>query len=128
MSTPPQAPAAADPGRKFRIAGIATGGAGAALILIGIIQGARAVGAANDIEDAARAGMAFDPAVEKRGQSAEKAQWWCLGLGLVAGAAGGGLWYYGNRVTAAAETTTWRVSLAPVVAPSMNGATLRITF
>ena len=38
------------------------------------------------------------------------------------------LWYYGNRVTAAAETTTWRVSLAPVVAPSMNGATLRITF
>ena len=29
---------------------------------------------------------------------------------------------------AAAETTTWRVSLAPVVAPSINGATLRITF
>jgi tetratricopeptide (TPR) repeat protein len=124
-TTPPGAP---DPGRKFRIAGIATGGAGAALILIGLIQGARAVGAANDVEDAAKAGQPFDPEVERRGQSAENAQWWCLGLGLVAGAGGAALWYYGKRVTAAAETTTWRVSLAPVVAPSINGATLRITF
>ena len=124
-TTPPEAP---DPGRKFRIAGMATGGAGAALILIGLIQGARAVGAANDVEDAAKAGLPFDPEVERRGQSAENAQWWCLGLGLVAGAGGAALWYYGKRVTASAETTTWRVSLAPVVAPSINGATLRITF
>jgi tetratricopeptide (TPR) repeat protein len=124
-TTPPGAP---DPGRRFRIAGIATGGAGAALILIGMIQGARAVGAANDVEDAAKAGVPFDPEVERRGQSAENAQWWCLGLGLVAGAGGAALWYYGKRVTAAAETTTWRVSLAPVVAPNTNGATLRITF
>lgn len=124
-TTPPGAP---DPGRKFRIAGMATGGVGAALILIGIIQGARAVGAANDVEDAAKAGTPFDPEVERRGQSAENAQWWCLGLGLVAGAGGAALWYYGKRVTAAAETTTWRVSLAPVVAPNTNGATLRITF
>ena len=121
-------PGALDPGRKFRIAGMATGGAGAALILIGLIQGARAVGAANDVEDAAKSGLPFDPEVERRGQSAENAQWWCLGLGLVAGAGGAALWYYGKRVTAAAETTTWRVSLAPVVAPSINGATLRITF
>lgn len=126
-TTPPEA-AAADPGRRFRIAGIATGGAGAALILIGLIQGARASGAASDVEDAAKAGTPFDPEVERRGQSAENAQWWCLGLGLVAGAGGAALWYYGKRVTAAAETTTWRVSLAPVVAPSINGATLRITF
>ena len=126
ISTAP--PGAPDPGRKFRIAGMATGGVGAALILIGIIQGARAVGAANDVEDAAKAGLPFDPEVERRGQSAENAQWWCLGLGLVAGAGGAALWYYGKRVTAAAETTTWRVSLAPVVAPSLNGATLRITF
>jgi tetratricopeptide (TPR) repeat protein len=124
-ATPPEAP---DPGRKFRIAGMATGGAGAALILIGLIQGARAVGAANDVEDAAKAGLPFDPEVERRGQSADNAQWWCLGLGLVAGAGGAALWYYGKRVTASAETTTWRVSLAPVVAPSINGATLRITF
>jgi tetratricopeptide (TPR) repeat protein len=121
-------PPAADPGRKFRIAGMATGGAGAALILIGLIQGARAAGAANDVEDAAKSGLPFDPEVERRGQSAENAQWWCLGLGLVAGAGGAALWYYGKRVTASAETTTWRVSLAPVVAPSINGATLRITF
>ena len=126
--TTPPPPPAPDPGRKFRIAGIATGGAGAALILIGMIQGARAVGAANDIEDAAMAGMAFDPDVEKRGKSAEKAQWWCLGLGVLAGAGGAGLWYYGKRVSAEAETTTWRVSLAPIVTPTVNGGSLRITF
>ena len=66
INTTPHGSAAPDPGRKFRIAGIATGGAGAALILIGMIQGARAVGAANDIEDAARAG----DGVRSRGREA----------------------------------------------------------
>ena len=41
-------------------------------------------------------GLAFDPDVQPRGQSAETAQWWCLGLGLVAGAGGAALWYYGR--------------------------------
>jgi tetratricopeptide (TPR) repeat protein len=128
IGVPPAGSAAPDPGRKFRIAGIATGGAGAALILIGLIEGARAVAASHDVEDAARDGLAFDPEVQRRGQSAENAQWWCLGLGLVAGAGGAALWYYGTRVTAAAETTTWRVSFAPVVTPNVNGASLRISF
>jgi tetratricopeptide (TPR) repeat protein len=119
---------AVDPGRKFRIAGIATGSAGGALILIGIIQTARASAAAKDIEDLALMGKPFDPEIERRGQSAENAQWLCYGIGVLAGATGAALWYYGKRVSAAAETTTWQVSLAPVVAPTGSGATLRITF
>ena len=60
------------------------------------MEGVRAVGASHDIEDAARDGLAFDPEVQQRGQSAETAQWWCLGLGLVAGAGGAALWTTGR--------------------------------
>jgi tetratricopeptide (TPR) repeat protein len=118
----------ADPGRKFRIAGLATGGAGAVMLLVGIVEGFRAKAASDDIEKAAMAGMAFDPEVQKRGQSAEKAEKIFTVLGLIAAAGGVGLYFYGNHVTAAAETTTWRVSLAPVIAPDQGGATLRISF
>ena len=42
-------------------------------------------------------------------------------------AAGAGLWFYGQHETAT-ETTTWRVSLAPTIAPNNGGSTLRISF
>jgi len=125
---PGYAPAAttttSDPGRKLRIAGAATAAVGAALCVVGIIEWRRAVSASKDVENAAT----FDPAAQRRGQSAETAQWWLYTLGAVAVGAGAGLWFYGNHVTSAAETTTWRVSLAPVVTPNEGGATLRITF
>ena len=124
----PAEQAPADPGRKFRIAGLATGGAGAVMLLVGIIEWRRAVSASNDIENAAKAGEAFDPAVEQRGKSAQKAEAVFTILGLAAAAGGAALYVYGNHVTAAAETTTWRVSLAPVIAPDLGGATLRISF
>ena len=54
-------------------------------------------------------------------------QWVFYGLGTLAVAAGAGLWFYGQHVTAA-ETTTWRVSLAPILAPDQGGATLRVNF
>jgi len=121
---PAATPAAADPGRKFRIAGAATAAVGAALYVVGIIEWRRAVSASKDVESAAT----FDPEAQRRGQSAETAQWWLYTLGTVAVGAGAGLWFYGNHVTAAAETTTWRVSLAPVLTPNEGGATLRITY
>lgn len=125
----PQLPAAApDPGRKFRIAGLATGGAGAVMLLVGIIEWRRAVGASHDIENAAKAGQQFDPAVEQRGKSAQNAEAVFTILGLAAAAGGAALYVYGNHLTAASETTTWRVSLAPVIAPDQGGATLRISF
>ena len=124
---PPPAATATDPGRKFRIAGLATGGAGAVMLVLGIIEWRRAVSASHDIESAAKAGDAFDPAVQDRGKSAQTAQWVFYGLGLAAAAAGAGLWFYGQHLTAA-ETTTWRVSLAPAVAPNQGGAVLRLAF
>jgi tetratricopeptide (TPR) repeat protein len=117
-----------DPGRKFRIAGMATAGVGAVLTVLGIVEWRRAVKASSDIEDAAVAGMSFDPAVEDRGKSAETLQWVFYGLGTLAIAGGAGLWFYGQHVSAAEATTTWRVSLAPTLAPSHTGATLRISF
>jgi len=128
---PPATATTTDPGRKFRIAGLASAGAGAVMWVIGIVEWRRAVKASSDIEDAAVAGEAFDPAVQSRGKSAETAQWVFYGLGALAVGAGAGLWFYGQHVTAASETTTWRVSVAPVVAPGQStfgGATLRIVF
>jgi tetratricopeptide (TPR) repeat protein len=125
---PPPAATASDAGRKFRIAGIATAGAGAVMMVLGIVEWRRAVSASNDVEQAARNGDSFDPDVQKRGHSAETLQWVFYGVGALAAAGGVGLWLYGQKLTAAAETTTWRVSLAPTLAPDQGGATLRITF
>ena len=124
---PPATATASDPGRKFRIAGMATAGVGAVFTVLGIVEWRRAVKASSDIEDAAVSGMSFDPAVEDRGKSAETLQWVFYSVGALAVAGGVGLYFYGQRVTAA-ETTTWRVSLAPNLAPGQGGATLRISF
>jgi tetratricopeptide (TPR) repeat protein len=120
---PPPPPVAPDPGRTYRIAGVATGAAGAVMILAGLVEGGRAHSAASQVEDDAKMGKVFDPSVESRGKSAETAQWWLLGMGVVAGAAGGGLWYYGHHMTAEA-----RVSFAPVVGPGQAGGFLQVTF
>ena len=120
-------PRASDPGRTFRIAGMASAGVGAVMMVVGIVEYTRAKSASDDIEAAARANRAFDPAVEDRGKSAETMQWVFYGLGALAVGAGAGLFFYGQHLTAT-ETTTWRVSLAPTIAPDRGGATLRISF
>jgi len=125
---PPATTTTSDPGKKFRIAGMATAGAGAVMMVVGIIEWRRAVSASNEIEQAARNGDQFDPAVEQRGHSAETAQKVFYTLGALAIAGGVGLFFYGQHVTAASETTTWRVSFAPTLAPNQGGATLRINF
>ena len=106
---------------------MATGGAGVVMILIGFAEGGIARNAAKDVEEAAKNGEPFDPDTESRGKSAEKAQWWLLGLGAVAGAAGAGLWYYGHRLGEQASATG-TVSFVPVVGPGHNGAFVRVTF
>jgi tetratricopeptide (TPR) repeat protein len=124
-AAPPSGPS--DPGRKFRIAGMASAGVGAVLMVVGVVEYTRAKSASDDIEAAARANRAFDPDVEDRGKSAETMQWVFYGLGALAVGAGAGLFFYGQHLTAT-ETTTWRVSLAPTIAPNHGGATLRISF
>jgi hypothetical protein len=98
------------------------------MYLLAIYQWRRAASASSDIEAAARAGLAFDPATQEKGHSAETQQavWFVLGTLAVGG--GVGLWYYGNRVSQTSETTTWRIVFAPSLAPNQGGATLRINF
>jgi hypothetical protein len=125
-------PPATDRGHTFQVAGLITGGAGVVMIVVGIIEGVRARNAASDVEAEARNGVPFDPSVESRGQTAETAQWWLLGLGALAGAGGAGLWLYGRHVSATAERSpdagANRVSFVPVVSPERAGAWLRVRF
>jgi tetratricopeptide (TPR) repeat protein len=114
--------------RKLQVAGIATGAAGVVMFVIGIVEGVRASSASNEINHAGETGMRYDPSVQERGQSAEKAEGWLISLGLVAVGAGTGLWFYGRRLAAAESTTSYRISFAPVVSPSSAGALLRIGF
>jgi hypothetical protein len=88
----------------------------------------RAANASDEVEAAARNGLPFNPEAEERGKSAETAQIWFFTLGTLATVAGVGLWYYGNRMVAGADTTTWKFAVAPVITPQQSGASLRITF
>jgi tetratricopeptide (TPR) repeat protein len=129
---PPVAPAppppVSDRARNFQRAGIYTAAGGGLLLVIGIIEGVRARSASNEIESEATNGIPYDPAVQSRGKSAEKTEGVLITLGILAGAAGGGLWYYGKRLAAAEATTSYRISFAPVVSANGAGAWLRVGF
>jgi tetratricopeptide (TPR) repeat protein len=128
-AAPPPAPSSPpDRARMMRIGGIATAGVGAFMVLIGIIEYSRASSASQEVESEAANGLPFDPSVERRGQSAQTAEAWFLTLGVLAGAGGAALWYYGRHLGAAAESATARVSLAPVLSPGGGGAWLRVRF
>jgi hypothetical protein len=124
----PEAPPMAtphDPGRTLRLAGIGTAAAGGLLLFAGLIEANRAQAAANEIDNTAKMHGTFDPAVEKRGQSAERWQTGLLVTGTLAIAAGGGLYYYGRRT---GERAAQGVSLTPMASASGAGALLRVTF
>jgi tetratricopeptide (TPR) repeat protein len=121
LSPPPQT---VDRGRTLRIAGIATAGVGAFMVLLGIIEYGRAKSASDEVN----AETTFDPSVEHRGQSAQTAEGWFLTLGLLAGGGGAALWYFGHQRSAQAEAATYRVSVAPVISPGGGGAWLRVRF
>jgi hypothetical protein len=95
---------------------------GGGLFLVGLIEGGRAVGAANQINDAAKNGGQFDPSIESRGKSAQAVEVVCLTLGVLAGAAGGALYFYGRKEEAAA------VSVTPIASADSFGASLRVVY
>jgi hypothetical protein len=121
-------------GRKLVLGGKIAVGVGGGMVLIGMIQGLRAVSAANDIETAARNGGAFDPSVEDRGKSAESAQYAWIGVGILVGAGGAAAWWYGRRLNAAAEAgptpapAPVTMSFAPIVSRSQTGAFMQVRF
>jgi tetratricopeptide (TPR) repeat protein len=110
-------------GRALRIAGIAGMATGGLFVIIGAIEGGRAVGAANEINDAGKNGGTFDPSVEKRGKSAVAAEKGFIVTGLLVGAAGGVLYYLGYRQFQEAS-----VAVTPMASSNTAGASLRVTF
>ena len=121
MTLPPQS---SGRGHKLQIAGAVTAGVGGVMILIGIVEGLRARSASRQVEDAVTQGIPFDPGVEKRGNSAETWEAILLTTGILAGAGGAALWYYGGRVQAAESTVGYRISLVPSVSTNGGGAWL----
>jgi tetratricopeptide (TPR) repeat protein len=123
--TPPPASAPPGPsvGRTLRIAGVVGMAAGGLFVVIGAIEGGRAVGAANEINDAGKNGGTFDPSVEKRGKDAVGAEKAFVISGLLVGAAGGVLYYLGYRQFHEAN-----VAVTPMASASSAGASLRVTF
>jgi tetratricopeptide (TPR) repeat protein len=104
-------------------AGAITAGVGAGLFIIGAIYGGRAVGAANEVNDAASNNKKFDPQVEQRGKDAQKAEAVLMTLGVITAATGGALFFYGRH--AAAQE---RVTLTPVASSTSGGLSLQGTF
>jgi tetratricopeptide (TPR) repeat protein len=108
------APSPAPRGRGLRIAGIVCGAVGAAEIVLGVAYGLQARSLSNKVAGA----QTFNPSDDSAGLRDEKLQWSFLGGGLLVGAVGGVLYYFGVR---AARTTPSGVSLAPVVGPGTAG-------
>jgi tetratricopeptide (TPR) repeat protein len=124
QSPPPaSAPPSTSVGHTLRIAGVVGMAAGGLFVIIGAIEGGRAVGAANEINDAGKNGGTFDPSVEKRGKDAVAAEKLFVVSGLLIGAAGGVLYYLGYRQFQEAS-----VAVTPMASANGAGASLRVTF
>jgi tetratricopeptide (TPR) repeat protein len=124
MFAPGPAPTPANDHHQMILAGKITAAVGGALFIIGAAYGAAAVGAANDVNNEAKNGQAFDPSVEKRGKDSQKAEAVLLTLGALTGATGGILFFYGRHL-AAQEA---QASITPVASSSGGGVSLRVTF
>jgi tetratricopeptide (TPR) repeat protein len=98
-------------------------GVGAVLFIVGAAYGAQAVGAANEVNKEAVNGMPFDPSVESRGKSAQHAEAVLVPLGLLAGAAGAGLWLYGRHLRSQESA-----QLTPMASADGAGLMLRGSF
>jgi tetratricopeptide (TPR) repeat protein len=121
LATMPPAPA--NNHHKMILAGEITAAAGAALFLIGAAYGAAAVGAANEVNNEAAMGKAFDPSVQQRGKNYQSAETALMIVGGLATAAGAGLFFYGRHL-AAHESATF----TPMASSSGAGMSLRVIF
>jgi tetratricopeptide (TPR) repeat protein len=106
------------------LAGKITAAAGGALFIIGAAYGAAAVGAANQVNAEATDGKPFDPAIEKSGKTDQQREAIFMTLGLLAGAAGGVLYFYGRHLVSQEA----RAALTPIASTEGGGLSLRVTF
>jgi hypothetical protein len=104
-------------------AGIITAAAGAGAIIVGAAFGGFAVGAANDINNAAKNGETYDPSIQKKGKTDQALEAVFITLGSLGVAAGAVLFFYGRHLDAQE-----RVMVTPVATSTGGGAMLRVTF
>jgi tetratricopeptide (TPR) repeat protein len=97
--------------------------AGAGLFVVGVACGSFARGAANQVNDAAAKGQAFDPSVESRGKSYQTAEAVLMTLGGLTAAAGAFLFFYGSHLE-----KQERIAVTPIATATGGGASLRVTF
>jgi tetratricopeptide (TPR) repeat protein len=119
-----EAPVAApDPARGARFATYAKYGymGSGALVAIGLIEGAIAASAANDLQSDAKAGKQYDASIQQRGQSAQAAEAFFLVVGVLAAGGSTALYLYSNHLA-------HEVSAAPLASSTGVGGALRVTF
>lgn len=119
---PPTEAPSGRPGRGKKFAGYAVGGAGVVLVLTGLYFGAKARRLGDEISDDCKDGCDWNLLRDKdaEGKSAETTQYVLYGVGLATIAAGGVLWWMGNK-----ESQTSSVAVVPTqggAAVSWSGA------
>jgi len=95
--------------------------ASGALVVVGLIEGARAASAASELESDAKAGKAYDPSIQERGQNAQGTEAAFIILGVLAAGGSTALYLYSTHLE-------HQVSVAPVASSSGAGGFLRVTF
>jgi tetratricopeptide (TPR) repeat protein len=98
----------AKPGRGLKIAGIATGGTGAVLVITGIVFALQASSAQSEVQDAVARGAQWDSNLQSTHESGQRAATISavtMSLGVAALVGGGVLYYLGVKKDKQATTT-----------------------
>jgi tetratricopeptide (TPR) repeat protein len=120
VTAPPPASDQVHHARTLKKIGWISAAAGGGLFLLGAIEGAQAVSAANQINNAGKAGGTYDPSVQDRGKSAQAAEAVLMVLGALVAAGGGALYFYGRNQE--------QVAVTAVASSNQFGAALSVRF
>ena len=126
---PPPAPRPRSSGA--RTAGVVIAGIGGAFVVGGAVFGLLARSAEKKIETAGRNGEQFDPDVDKQGKRSALLQWIGYGVGgaaLITGIVIIATAHPAAETPPSAYPSAGRVALAPLYAPGVGGAVLKVTF
>ena len=122
---PPTAPPVRPKGRAEKIAGLALLGVAVGGAVGGIVAAVLSGQASDSINAAAKAGQPFDPSKERAGTTDTIVSGVMFGVAGAAAVAGGVLLTLGIRAGRARET---RVSLIPILSPTVAGASVDVRF
>jgi tetratricopeptide (TPR) repeat protein len=127
----PPKPVVPTPGKGMRIAGLATAGAGVALLATGVIFSLSASSTAAELEDHVNMGGAWSQELsdkEASGKSKGTIGLVTMSLGTVCLVGGGVLYFMGAGKDKAARERHSKLQIIPTVSPSTAGVSLHLTF